>query len=156
MAQKAGESTQKLRLLNELFVWYRKYGYSLGVMSTPSGCSDEYQSEDQPRRVSAFHLPSLFVPLARIPDYHSEFGNTPEQAAQVREFLFAIGETVSGIFCITLSGGIIYGTGFTLVIDGAKRMFFILSNMWTQHERSLLELKKMGNKGHSREQAKFL
>ena len=60
--------------------------------------------------------------------------------------MFAIGETVSGILCVTLSEGLVAGAGLMLLGDGANRMFVTLNNLWTHHERSLLELKKWEKK----------
>ncbi len=143
LAQKAGESSQKIQIMNDLFVWYRKYGYSLRIMSCSSGCSGEFDP----------YFPSAFIrypPLARIPDYHSEWGNTPEQAALIREFMLGVGETISGIFCVTVSSGLGAGVGITLTLDGMRRMFVTLNDAWLSHEKALLELKQWEEKTKNR------
>jgi hypothetical protein len=41
----AGEAKKKLKVLDELFKWYRRYGYSAGVLFQPSDCTDEYRPD---------------------------------------------------------------------------------------------------------------
>ena len=41
-AKEIGENLNKLNSIYELFVWYRKYGFSCGVMLKPSFCINEY------------------------------------------------------------------------------------------------------------------
>lgn len=55
-AKEAGESIHKLNLISDLFVWYRKYGYSAGEMLAKSGCSDEYLSSAPISRKRTYFL----------------------------------------------------------------------------------------------------
>lgn len=141
LAQKAGESRYKIQLMNDLFVWYRTYGYAMGVMSKESGCAEEYRSS-QKMAISLFPK----TPLARIPDYYSEWGNTPEQAALIREFMLGVGETIAGVFCVSVSGGLGTLVGGTLIVDGPRRMFVSLNNGWSDYERSCIEFKQLQEK----------
>ena len=141
LAQKAGESSRNIQLMSDLFVWYRTYGYTMGVMSKESGCVEECRSF---HKMAIPLFPKIL--LAQIPDYYSEWGNTPEQAANIREFMLGIGETISGIFCITVSGGLGAAVGVTLLIDGPRRMFVSMNDAWCDHERSCIEFRQWQDK----------
>ena len=64
----------------------------------------------------------------------SEWGKTPEQAAQMREFMLGVAEVISGVFCVTVSTG--FGTPVASVIfgDGIFRMYSALNNIWAGHQ----------------------
>jgi hypothetical protein len=129
-AKKAGESIQRLTIIEQLFGWYRMYGASSGLFyHNPTG-HDRIVGEHKRR-------------IVRSLDYTSECGKTPEQAALIREFMFGAGEAISGVFCVTLSGGVAsFLGGSALFIDGCTRMGLILNNLWAQHERAVIDLKK--------------
>ncbi len=137
LAQKAGESRHNLQVMKDLFVWYRTYGYAMGVMSKESSCTEEYRPT---HKMALSVLPK--IRLAQFPDYHSEWGNTPEQAAKIREFMLGVGETISGIFCVTVSCGWGALIGGTLLLDGPRRMVISMNDAWCDYERSCIEFKQ--------------
>lgn len=128
-AEKAGESIQRLLILEQLFVWYRTYGSASRLFSmSPTGYDQiigEYKR-----------------PYSRRSSYRSEWGNSPEQAAIIREFMFGIAETIAGIFCVTVSAGAGTSIGIPLILDGPRRIYVTLNNVWALHERAMLDLKK--------------
>jgi hypothetical protein len=129
-AKKAGESLQRLMVIEQLFVWYRTHGSSLRLFAKEPVGYD--------RIVGAF--PSLHLDSRR---YQSEWGKTPEQAAIVREFMFGVAETISGVFCATVgSGAGVTGVGIGLSIEGIRRMIISLNSLWAYHEQAYLDLKK--------------
>lgn len=78
----------------------------------------------------------------RIASYGSEWGNNPEQARLVREFMWGVGEVVAGVFCVAV-GNVIFGTiGFGVGVDGTSRMFSSLNSLWTNHQIELQALKE--------------
>ena len=124
-AQEAGESLKKLNAINGLFIWYRRYGSSVGLISGPSNISNEYRT--------SMHIRSPF-------SYNSEFGNDPEQAARIRDFLFGVGETISGILCVRIAPPPVNVTlGLPLLSDGIFRMWNSLNYAWAHYEMSLQE-----------------
>ena len=123
-AKKAGESILKLIAVEQLFIWYRMYGSSLNLFSKkPTGNE----------RIIGEYKPTLQA-LNSYPPFKSEWGKTPDQAAQMREFMFGVGETIAGIFCATVSpafgGYIAYG----IIADGTGRIFSSLNNIWAGHQ----------------------
>jgi hypothetical protein len=130
-AKKAGENILKLIALEQLFGWYRMYGSASGLFSKKPQGHDRIMGEYQ-KPHSPFSNQT----------YQSEWGNTPEQAALIREFMLGVAETISGVFCIAV-GGIVTGPlGVVLCVDGSRRIVVVLSNIWADHERAMLDLKK--------------
>jgi hypothetical protein len=128
-----GESPAKVRLIEDLFGWYRKHGYSLKLMPKPSGCTDESRS--------CFSLSSPQI-LATVPDYKSEWGNDPVQAGRVRDFMFGVGEVISGVLCISIGSFTVKAGGLTMLTDGLLRMWNSGNQAWTEHEMARIEFKK--------------
>lgn len=132
-ARKAGENPLKILTIEQLFYWYRKYGSSLNLFyKNPVGHDkiiDEYQT---------LYLSSNSRPARET--YKSEWGKTPEDAARIREFMFGIGETISGIFIAVVQPGLGSGIGIVLWADGFTRIFTSLNNIWANHE-ALTQLK---------------
>lgn len=75
------------------------------------------------------------------PAFQSEWGKTPEQAAQVRNFMFGVGEVISGIFCATVSSGWGIAIAGGLVLNGVDRMYSSLNNIWAGHQ-AMISLKE--------------
>jgi len=114
--------------IEQLFIWYRTYGSSLNLFSKPPTRTDRIHGEYRPTLSNGFK-------------YESEWGETPEQAAHIREFMLGVGETISGVFCAVVSPttGLVIGIG--VATDGVFRMFSALNNVWTDHQ-AMLSLKK--------------
>lgn len=125
-AQKAGENSSKLALMEQLFVWYRTYGTSCYLFAeVPVGwdqINGEYKNPYQP--------------------YKSEWGKTPEQAALIRTFMLGVGELISGVFCVIIGSIPIKAVGVSLCTDGFHRMYDSLNGAYALHERALLDLKQ--------------
>ena len=134
-AKKAGENPLKLIAIERLFGWYRTYASSLGLYhKSPTG-TDRIHGEYRPAR--------SLTPLAA---YQSEWGNSPEQARLMRDFMFGVGELVAGVLCASVSGGAlgVFGGG-TVAFDGASRIFNSLNSLWSQHQAELAALKEWEN-----------
>lgn len=130
-AKKAGENILRLIAIEQLFIWYRMYGSSLNLfLKKPTG-NDQIHGEYKPAFSTAFNN--------RIP-FESEWGKTPEQAAQVREFMFGIGEVISGIFCAVVSSGWGGYIAAGAIYDGCTRMYSALNNIWAGHQ-AMISLK---------------
>jgi len=134
-ALKAGESPQKVAAIEELFRWYRGYGSSLHLFGREPTGNDRIV---EPPRFYKSH--GLQSPLAAIPSYNSEWGKTPEQAGQVREFMFGVGQVISGVFCITVGGPVVSRVGWTLCVTGIGTMYRSMNQSWVDHQSALIEL----------------
>lgn len=129
-AIKAGEHVHRLKVIEQLFTWYRTYGSACQLFGRIPQGHDRIQGEWRKPLSTPTHI-----------DYQSEWGNTPEQAALIREFFLGIAETISGIFCVTVGSGALLAPGVTLCIDGPRRMFLSLNNLWADHEQALIDFK---------------
>src|SRR5438105_5440328 len=87
-AKKAGEHVLKLTAVEQLFVWYRMYGSSLNLFAVKPTGHDRIIGE--------------YKAMNGTPAFSSEWGKTPEQAAQIREFMLGVGELIAGLFCATV------------------------------------------------------
>lgn len=131
-AKKAGENILRLIAVEQLFIWYRMYGSSLNLfLKKPTG-TDQIHGEYRPS--------SLTASSNRIP-FESEWGKTPEQAAQVREFMFGVGEIISGIFCAAVTSGWGSAIAYGVVAEGFSRIYSSLNNIWAGHQ-AMISLKQ--------------
>ncbi len=130
-ALKNGESPAKLALLEELFIWYRIYGYDSGVMAEPSGCREEHRS------------------YRSFDDFEEIRELDPHQQKMIREFLYGVGSLVSGIFCVTVAPPVTGRFGATLIVGWIKCMFSAINSMMEDHElkmKRIAELDKIVKK----------
>lgn len=129
-AKKAGENILNLIAIEKLFVWYRMYGTSLRLFyKNPTG-DDRINGEYKPYSQSQ--------PYG---SYQSEWGNNPEQARLIREFLFGVGEVISGVFCAVVTGGTFGYFAGGIAITGGYHIFTSLNSLWAQHQAALISLK---------------
>lgn len=119
-ALKNGENPAKLAPFDALFRWYRQYGYNSGVASLPSGCTDEYLSENSARRKL-----------------------DPNQEKMVRDFLYGVGSVVSGTLCVAINPPLFGRAGLPLIINGCKMMFDSVSSMIRDYEERKQRLKEL-------------
>ncbi|HAB98407.1 MAG TPA: hypothetical protein DCE71_01125 [Parachlamydiales bacterium] len=122
-----GETPEKLIPFEALFRWYRKFGYSSGVAAFPSGCVDEYRSESSYLRGTQ---------LGRL---------DPNQEKMVRDFLYGVGEVVSGTLCIAINPPLLGRAGFPLVIGGCKMMYNSVSCMIKDRQERDQRLKELND-----------
>jgi hypothetical protein len=132
-AKKAGENPLKIIAIERLFAWYRIYASSLNLYNKRPIGNDRINGEYRPACVN--------TPLASIA-YESEWGNSPEQARLVRDFMFGVGEVIAGVFCASVSGGVfgLFGGG-AVAFDGTTRIFSSLNALWASHQTELASLK---------------
>lgn len=133
-AVNAGESIQRLKLIEQLFIWYRMYGTSLRLFyKNPSGhdhINGEYKKFS-----------------SQQPVYQSEWGKTPEQSEVIREFMLGVAEVISGIFCVTVGSTVgINNFGYGVLIGGSYRMLMAINKLTTEHEKAMVELKEWEEK----------
>lgn len=134
-AKKAGENPLRLMAIERLFAWYRMYGTSLHLYNKVPTGNDRIIGEYKPCN-------ALF-PLAV--KYESEWGNSPEQARLIREFILGIGEIIAGIFCATVSSGTIAGIAYGVATDGVLRIYSSLNSVWALHQTELIALQEWEN-----------
>lgn len=91
-----------------------------------------------PRRVSSC-LPTSSPCKYRL---WLSVGDDPEQARLVREFMFGVGEIVTGIFCVSVGGVLFSAGGITILFDGGSRVFTSLNSLWANHQTELQALKE--------------
>jgi len=132
-AKKAGENPLKIIAMERLFTWYRLYASSLNLYHKRPTGNERIIGEYRPR--------CAHIPLASSA-YESEWGDNPEQARLVREFMFGVGEIVTGIFCVRLGGVLFTGSGASLLFDGGSRVFTSLNSLWASHQTELQALKE--------------
>lgn len=132
-AKKAGENPLKLIAIERLFGWYRMYAFSLNLYHTRPAKTDRIIGEYRPAYAHSS--------LARG-SYDSEWGNNPEQARLIREFMCGVGEVIAGVFCVNV-GGVFFTTGgASLLFDGGSRIFTSLNTLWATHQTELQALKE--------------
>jgi len=132
-AKKAGENILNLIAIEKLFVWYRIYGTSLRLFyKNPTGTdyiNGEYKSYSQKLSVSR--------------NCQLEWSNNPEQSRLIREFMFGVGEVISGVFCAAVTGPTPFGYfSGGVALDGGCRIFTSLNSLWAQHQAALIALKE--------------
>jgi hypothetical protein len=129
--EKLGEPKHRLAATRNLWLWYRKYGYSIGLLENPVQSPDEYLPQKKSYRFAK--------------DYKDM--NTHEQR-WTRDFLTGVGMTISGIFCITVHPPVLGKFGVALVMTGGGYMYNAVNNMWVDSQeknarlRELTELQK--------------
>lgn len=150
-AQKAGESPSKLDVMNQLFIWYRKYGWSYGVMAHPSNCTDEFRrlewEEDDDEEEDEFYLVSTKETQCSSQNYQSEWGKTPQQAKYIRNFMFGVAEITAAIFAVQIATPMGYVIATTAGFDGIGRIFDSLNEAWADYEEGRLRLKSIEKGG---------
>jgi hypothetical protein len=130
-AKKAGENPLKIIAMEQLFTWYRMYASSLNLYNKRPTGNDQIRGEYRPYSA---HQSLGFL-------YESEWGNNPEQARLVREFMLGVGEIITGIFCVGIGGVSFSAGGLTLLFDGGSRIFTSLNSLWANHQTELQALK---------------
>ncbi len=140
----AGENAQKLELVNSLFIWYRKYGFSAGIMTQPALCRGEYishyHSSDEDE--SIFHPSGASFPVSNQARYESEWGKNPEQAKHIRQFIGGVGLLISGIFVVSINPPFLGPIGKSMCLTGFTQMCLGLNNLHTEWEERIQELKE--------------
>ncbi len=56
--------------------------------------------------------------------------------------MFGVGEIISGVFCITVSGGFLGAIGFVAATDGTSRIYSSLNSLWASHQAELYALQE--------------
>jgi hypothetical protein len=134
-ALKLGESPQKLAVINDLFVWYRTYGYSAGIMLHPANFGGEFRSHSLLNSQNRF---------GRDPgNFDSEWGKSPEQAKHIRQFMLGVGMFISGILAVSVNPPLFGPTGKTLCISGFTQMYLGLSNGYAEWEQRVREVQQI-------------
>lgn len=126
-----GEPQCKINAIQDLWAWYRTYGYNCGLMLASVKCPGEYISDKK---------------YISKTSYGSNLD--PKQQQMMRDFLFGVGQVVSGVFCMVVAApvGGLFGT--TLVASGVGFMWASVNSMVTDsHEKQarLFELENIKN-----------
>lgn len=144
--QLSGESLAKLQIVADLFYWYRRYGNHLKLFfKNPLGnniISDEYKGQ------KCIHHQSNQPRQFGIKERYSEWGKNPEQAKLIQNFIFGVGEMISGIFMVVVipQSNLFLGGGLALVTHGFYTIKDSLWDMWTQHEMEFFEFKNLSER----------
>jgi len=159
LGMKEGESSRKLQVIADLFYWYRQHGACMKlfgrqpysrekILGEYCNCGESHDSNTSAfrtnRRVSVLAASHHGMVLAEIPDYRSEYGTTPEQAALVRDFIFGAGEIIAGVLAISIgrsAAAVVLGA--PMIYSGVKTMWSSGNMLWAKHESALLELKQV-------------
>lgn len=153
----AGESSKKLQVIADLFYWYRQHGACMKlfgkqptdrekILGEYCNCGNEHKDDSLLYR-SYYRVPVIAAPhhglvLARIPDYRSEFGISPQQAALIRDFIFGTGEIIGGILCYTAGKSpTTKSLGLSMLYSGVKTAWNAGNALVAQHYGALQELK---------------
>jgi len=122
-----GESPAKIRALQDLFFWYRRYGYHGGLLKFPSGCQNEYQVSTK--------FPKL-----------SKYSNLdPHQQKLIKDFLLGVGSTISSVFCAVVYPPIGGKLAIPLISFGIGKMWDALNEMWQDNQEKKLRLEELEN-----------
>ena len=131
LAIKSGESVIKLNVIIELFQWYRKFGYSAGVMLNSSNCIDEYKSKS----VKFFH------PFSNQRSSSKTYN--PEQEKHVRQFILGVGLFISGVFAISINPPFFGPMGKSLCTTGFIQMYLGLNNGYAEWQQRVREVQQI-------------
>lgn len=134
-AKKAGEPVAKLEAIRQLFVWYRTYGYYLGLMRKDPKIFGQYIGSG--RYSTETYFPRRIM--------HS-YGKNPEKDAKSRDFVLGVSEILSGILCFWLvPPPYKIPLGAYLVEQGFNRAWDASNALMLQRDISIMELQKTGN-----------
>ncbi len=122
-----GENRERLFLLKELFIWYRKFGYSLGIMSEPAKCTgEELKSFRNSMRLNLHN--------SSTNSYQSEWGKNPIQSGKVRDAMLGFGELISAALLITVGSPPVKVFGATVAWDGFTRIWNACNGLYVDYE----------------------
>ena len=135
-ALQAGEVPQKVYAMESLFRWYRTHGSPMRLFAKEPTGSDVIVPDPRERKGR------LNLPLYHASAYESEYGRTPEQAGHVREFMFGVANTISGVFYVTVAGigGVSGAIAIGALSAGIYLMFNSLNSAYVDYERAKLDL----------------
>ena len=112
-------------------------------MIKSSGCIDEYISSNSLGGSNFLYVNCKNEDV--FSNYKSEWEKNPDQAKNVREFMFGVGEVLSGVFCVSILpyATPVWAVSAAVITDGGRRMFLSLNAEWAEHEKKIIELKKI-------------
>ena len=144
--QQSGESLAKLQVIADMFYWYRRYGNHLRLFSKESSGNDIIADEYKGQRCSSHR--SCRAYQFKEKERYSEWGNDPKQARLIQNFVFGIGEMISGIFMVVVipQSNMFLGGGIALITHGFYTIKDSLWDVWTQHEVEFFEFKKLSER----------
>jgi hypothetical protein len=144
-AQNAGESPRKLEIMNDMFIWYRTYGWSCGVSIRPSFCEDEWR----PNHYFSKRLNQISGP-GQV-NYQREWQKEdPEKAKHVRNYFIGLGEFMAGLFCVVnFPTPVGLFVGGSLGSDGIARIINSFNDGWETRQKRILEMKALEQKAQS-------
>ena len=128
-----GENRERLFLIQELFVWYRQFGYSLGIMSEPAKCTGE-----EPRCASR-SMRSRGWNRSEDNTRRSEWGNDPIQGGKIRDAMLGFGELISAVLMITIGTPPVKIFGATVAWDGFGRIWNACNGLYVDYECAALQ-----------------
>jgi hypothetical protein len=131
-AMKAGESSQKIEAIRKLFVWYRTYGYYLGLIKKDPHIFGQYAGGGN---YSSYSGP---------PRLSLNYGTNPERDAKTREFVLGVSEMLTGILCVWLAPIQYKAIGPWIFYSGYNRALEAGNALWVQKDISMLEFQKTG------------
>jgi hypothetical protein len=121
-AVEAGEPIKKLQALRHFLVWYRTYGYYLGLIKKDPKIYGHYIGNGQysPPYISKRSLNS-----------GSTFSKMdPERDARIRDVLFGTSEIISGLICFYIGPPPLKYASPFMVLEGSTRIWDALNSIW--------------------------
>lgn len=136
-ALSSGEDKRRMFVIQELFIWYRKYGYSLGIMSVPSNCSGEVfkagRNADQNGNNQYSSQP-----------YQSEWGKDPIQSGKIRDAMVGFSEIISAALMFAVGTPQMKAFAFPVGWDGFTRIWGACNSLYVDYEcQALSRLKEI-------------
>ncbi|MDE3056009.1 MAG: hypothetical protein KGI80_04905 [Verrucomicrobiota bacterium] len=129
---KMREPKERLIAIRSLWLWYRMYGYSCGLLQYPVQSPDEYI----PRR-KASHCAALNIGT----DAYTSAD--PKQQRCLRDFLLGVGMTISGVFCVTVNPPVSGPLGIPLIFGGFGYMWSALNELVVNEQEKQIRLKEL-------------
>jgi len=157
-AKNAGESPKKLEVMNQLFIWYRKFGWYCDLMLYPSGCTDEYgnslfqthrESENDYFRNCIHPKNRPLSQYAKEIDYQNEWKKDPRREKHVRNYFIGTAELMVGLFCLanlSTPVGLIGFAATAVGSDGISRIINSLNDAYSDRKDCMRELEKIDKK----------
>jgi hypothetical protein len=132
-AIEAGELPHKIEVIRKLFVWYRTFGFYLGLI------------KKDPKIIGQYLGGGKYSTYSR--DSHSYLhSNSYQQKELVTEYLFGTAQILSGILCVWLLPPCPakWTLGASLAFKGFERIYDVTKPLLFQQDISIAELQRVG------------
>lgn len=148
-AQKAGVNPKKLALMNDLFIWYRKFGWSCGFMTRPAHCTGECTAAYPVATLNQIEEENTIQPQV---NYLSEWAKSPQGGKHIRNFMLGVAELGAVVFGLSLQTPFGFALAGFAGQDSFSRCFNSLNEGYADYQEfyqeRIRELKIFEKKAH--------